>query len=442
MHPGRHAAATARPPARILPPSADAMSVPAGLTHVVGAGLAGLSCAVDLVTRGRRVILHEAAPTAGGRCRSFHDPLLGCSIDNGSHMVLSGNRATLSYLARIGAADTLAGPPDARFPFVDLNSGERWTVRVPDGRLPWWLLSSTRRVPGTRLAEYRSILRLMRAPRDATVRAAVGTGVLAARFWDPFCVAVLNAAPERAAASLLRRVMIEAFSGGGRTCRPLVARRGLSDSFVDPALSLLRESGATVHFGRRLTALDQEGGEVRALRFGEDRIALGRGDSVVLAVPQQAAAALLPGLPVPQGRAAIVNAHFRLPAPAHSAAVEYGFLGIAGGVAQWLFVRGPVVSVTVSAADGIVDQPAEVLLPRLWQDVARALGLPLHPLPPARLIKERRATFDQTPDALALRPGPRTPLRNLLLAGDWTEAGLPATIEAAIRAGRRAAALT
>ena len=107
--------------------------------HVVGAGLAGLAAAVRLAGRGADVVVHEAAGQAGGRCRSYHDPALDMVIDNGNHLLLSANHAALAFLATIGAADSLVGPPTADFAFADLKSGERWTLRINAGRLPWWI---------------------------------------------------------------------------------------------------------------------------------------------------------------------------------------------------------------------------------------------------------------------------------------------------------------
>ena len=100
-----------------------------GCVHIVGAGLAGLAAAVALADGGRSVVLYEAAPRAGGRCRSYFDPELGCRIDNGNHLLLSGNLSTLDYLDRIGARGSLEGPSEAVFPFVDAATEERWTVR-------------------------------------------------------------------------------------------------------------------------------------------------------------------------------------------------------------------------------------------------------------------------------------------------------------------------
>ena len=137
--------------------------------HVIGAGLAGLAAAIRLSEGGETVVVHEAAGQAGGRCRSYHYPALDMEIDNGNHLLLSANHAALAYLRTIGAADRLVGPPHADFPFVDLKSGERWTLKINDGRVPWWIFDKTRRVPGTRPGDYLSLARLLWPPRDATV---------------------------------------------------------------------------------------------------------------------------------------------------------------------------------------------------------------------------------------------------------------------------------
>jgi len=410
-----------------------------GHTHVVGAGLAGLAAALTASRDGGAVSLHEAATQAGGRCRSYFDRTLGCRVDNGNHLLLAANRAAIAYLEETGAGDQLTGPDQAIFPFHDLATGGSWVVRPNAGRIGWWILDRHRRVPGSFPLDYLKALRLLTAGPEATVMDALGPGPLMERFWRPLVVAALNAEPEVAAAGLLRPVLRETFGRGGRWCRPLVVRDGLAEAFVDPALATLARRGVAVGFGRRLRALELADGRAVGLDFGDDRIALGPADRVVLAVPPAAAAALLPGLRVPQESAAIVNAHFRLAEPVRLPAGA-PLLGLLGGTAQWLFARGPVVSVTVSAADALVDQPAEALLPRLWRDTAAALGLPREPMPPGRIVKEKRATFRQTPQEAARRPPARTAWANLALAGDWTDTGLPATIEGAIRSGRAAVA--
>jgi len=132
----------------------------------------------------------------------------------------------------------------------------------------------------------------------------------------------------------------------------------------------------------------------------------------------------------------IVNAHFRCAVPPGS---PY-FIGMVGGSAEWIFRKQMGLSVTVSAADKIVDQSAEELRDLLWRDAALAYRLPVDPVPPARIVKERRATFLASPAQLLRRPPTTTRWMNLLLAGDYVDTGLPAAIEGAIDSGLMAAA--
>jgi hydroxysqualene dehydroxylase len=410
-----------------------------GTVHIIGAGLAGLAAAVDLAKARRAVVVHEAAGQAGGRCRSFHDDALGCEIDNGNHLMLSGNESAMAYLATIGARDTLLCPPGARIPFVDFATGQRWIVDINEGRLPWWIFAANRRVADSSPAQYLAALRLAIAGPARTVADCFDTTLpIYRRFWEPLTVAILNTAAHEASAQLLWRVFVETVGRGAAASRPCIARDGLSHSLIRPALAYLERHKVAIRFASRLRRLETRDGRAVALDLSDAPVALGPDDQVILAVPPAAAVELLPGLKAPLETRPIVNAHFRLP-EAPKPFDNLPFLGIIGGDAQWLFLRGRLVSVTVSAATGLVDEPAEAIAARLWADVARALGLGAAPLPPHRIVKEKRATFAETPSSLALRPGPRTDFRNLALAGDWTDTGLPATIEGAIRSGQRAA---
>jgi squalene-associated FAD-dependent desaturase len=411
----------------------------AGQAQVVGAGLAGLAAAIALADAGLRVRLYEASGHAGGRCRSYFDAELGCRIDNGNHLLLAGNRAARDYLDRVGAHETLEGPLDAVFSFVDAASGERWALRPNRGALPWWIGSAVRRVPGTRPADYlTAALSLRRAAPAATVAEVLDARhTLFHRLWEPLAVAALNTGAERGSARLFWRVLAETLGRGGAACRPLLPRVGLSETFVDPALRRLQTLGAEIRFGARLRGVTGAADRVRELVFDDGPIALGPDDVAILAVPAAVAARLLPGLIVPEAASPIVNAHFRCVAPVGSPP----FIGVVGGGAQWIFRKAEVLSVTVSAADAIVDRPAGELRDLLWHDTAFAYRLPEEPMPPARIVKERRATFRANPDQLGLRPSPTTGWRNLFLAGDYTDTGLPATIEGAIRSGFAAARL-
>lgn len=417
-----------------LPPSRERV----GRVHVIGSGLAGLSAAVHLAAAGAEVHLSDAAPQAGGRCRSYYDRELGLTIDNGNHLVLAGNRHVHAYLRLIGAEDRLIGPATADFPWLDLATGERWTLRPNMGRVPWWLLSAGRRVPGTRPADYLALARLSGAAADATIADTMPTeGALWHRLLEPLFVSALNTPAREASALLAGAVVRGSLARGGKASRPRVAHPTLAHAFVDPALGYLAAHGAKVTPGRRLRAISFDHTRATRLDFADGTVDLAPTDEVVLATPAWVAVDLIPGLTVPTEHHAIVNAHFAMSPPPGSQLIT----GLVGGTAEWVFALPDRISVTVSAADRMLDMPRDAILNTLWLEAARTLELPGSPMPSARLLIEKRATFAATPAQDALRPPARTRWSNLFLAGDWTQTGLPATIEGACGSGATAAGL-
>jgi phytoene dehydrogenase-like protein len=196
--------------------------------HIIGAGLAGLAAAVKLAPAAAqaqiKVVVHEATAYPGGRCRSYLDRTVGMTIDNGNHLVLSGNHAVLGFVEAIGSASGLVGPETAEFPFVDLSSNERWRLHISDG-LPWWIFDKRRRVPGTHLADYLRLWRLLRVTDDAPVGAVPPAGASVAA----------GGVEHRAA----RRLRGAGFGGGaGNACG---GRQGV------PATDRARGAGPDVH---------------------------------------------------------------------------------------------------------------------------------------------------------------------------------------------------
>jgi len=387
--------------------------------HIVGAGLAGLSCALAAVDSGHRVVVHEGARQAGGRSRSWPEPTLKRIIDNGTHMVVGANHAVFDYLKRIGSEDSLMPGPTA-FPMLDLRSGRVWTATPL--RLLGSVLASMWQMPKT---------------RDAPISAALGRSRNYRRFWDPLALAVMNTPADEASSLVFRRVLTRTLWRSQKASQPWLVKEGLSESFIAPALAELEKAGATVSLNDPLRSLERDGARVTRLVFDSETIDLAPDDRVVLATPWVVARGFLPELPdLPASP--IVNVHFRMEEPP-TPPNELGFLGLLGGTGEWMFVRGDVISVTISGAAKVIDLAGEDIAALVWQDVARALSIETPPVA-TRVIKEKRATLFHTPEVEALRPAPRFG-DNLILAGDWTATGLPCTLEGALVSGAVAASL-
>lgn len=405
--------------------------------HVIGAGLAGLAAATALAQRGHVVEVLEAAAYAGGRCRSYYDGVLEMTLDNGNHLLLSGNEAAFAYLRRIGAERHMRGPDQARLDFFDRGTHARWTIKPNDGPLPWWLLSKSRRVPETRALDYLTLAKLALARGQSSIgEASSCRGPLWDRLLDPFLLAALNTPAKKGSAALAGSVIRQSLARGGKAYRPRIASPTLAAALIDPAIDFLEQHGGKVSLKTPVKSLVYTEGCVVRILTAEEALEVEVDAAVILAAPPWIAAELIPGLVTPNAFNAIVNGHFRYAPPRGLAPI----VGVIGGLAQWVFAFEDRLSVTVSAAGDLADDDREAVAQALWADVAAVHALPAT-LPPWRIVKERRATFAATPEQEARRPRATTPWRNLFLAGDWTATGLPATIEGAVRSGDKAARL-
>jgi squalene-associated FAD-dependent desaturase len=401
---------------------------PGARVHVVGAGVAGLVAAFDLARAGHAVTLHEASPVAGGRCRALPD-----GTDNGTHALMGANHAALRFLDAIGARDGWVEPEPDGLPMLDLADGS--ARRIAAAPLAW--RDPARRPPGLSLGGMFALAGMALPFTDRPVGAALAKHPALLRgFVEPLAVAALNTPVAEASSARLGQVLRRVRSAAD--ARLLVARDGLGPDLVAPALAALRAAGAEIRFGSRLRALTSAEQRVVALHAAEESVALGSADAVVLALPPWEAARLIPGLRVPERHAPILNLHFAHPGPP-----DVRFIGVVGGLVQWVLLRPAGISVTVSAADAETDERVEDLAPRAWAEIRRAAAAfalpgdwPEAP-PPCRAVKERRATPRH---AVGIAPiAPRLVMRNVALAGDWSWPGLPATIEAAARSGEAAA---
>lgn len=429
---------------------------------VIGGGFAGLSAAVDLAERGWRVSVLEARTRLGGRAYSYTDEATGEVVDNGQHAMMGCYHHTLEFLRRIGAAHKVTRQANLRVDMVHRYAGRGAIaannlpspLHIVGGILGYTLLS-----PAERLLALWGGLRLttMRRMGDASLQELTVEQVLVrlrqsanarASFWNPVAVATLNESPERAAAAPFAEVLARAFFGSRADSQFVFARVGLSDLYTEDARRFIEARGGTVETKAQVEGLVRVNGHAGGVQLRDGRRLDAR--AIVCAVAARNTQSLLPDLNVATDfdSAPIVSTHLWYDRPVLSTP----FVGMIGTTAQWLFNRGALldrpspdggqqVSAVISAAHDIVDWDNERIIDTVGGDVQSVLpaarGAELRH---AVVVREKHATISTTPAAERRRPAPETPLRNVFLAGDWIQTGLPATIESAVLSGSRAAA--
>ncbi|MBI4349047.1 MAG: FAD-dependent oxidoreductase [Elusimicrobia bacterium] len=430
---------------------------------VLGGGFAGLSCATALAERGARVVVLEKKPHLGGRAYSFHDPRAQETVDNGQHLFMACYRETLRFLERIGTRDKIRFSENARVAYADA-SGRRTLLDCPAWPAPFNLAAGVARLGGLSWGDRFGLWRLgawfrqngagpLPAELDRlSVRAWLdGLGQsrrLQERLFEPIAIGALNERPERASALGLAQVLREVFFGDPGASRLGVATVGLSELYAGQARAFVEARGGRVVTGARSTSVSVDGGA----RVDTERSGRFEAEAVVSALPPNALASLeLP--PGVRGRwdglafAPIVGINLWLDRPVF----EGPLLGLLGTEVHWAFNKndlwdkrgdGQYLSLVISGAHAHVEKSPSELFELASGDLARCLP----EFSRARVlrwtvVKEPQATISPVPGSDALRPGFATASPRFFLAGDWTQTGLPATIESAVASGHSCAAL-
>lgn len=427
---------------------------------VVGAGFAGVAAATALAERGARVVVVETRQRPGGRAYSYVDPHTGERRDNGQHVLGAFYEETMRLLARLGTTESLEVDPTFRMTLWERGHG-RYELRCPDLPSPFhWLAavgSCSRLSPLARVASLtlhqraRALLSSRSGVRDRAVSEWLGEGMGAedlSAILKPVALAALNEEPEHGSAVLFARVLDRLLSAPAAKSGLALPRRGLADLLTGFEGYVEARGGAVKYRTTALGVRVESGGATGVSLLGGDRVGSA---ATVLAVPHERVGWMIR----PEHLGSLAETAAAPWSPIVSTVHRYDrpilptrFVGLLGTATQWAFDRGPDadggyhVGTIRSAAFAAAEQPIEAIL----AETERDLGEAFPEAASARVLdasayKERRATMRATPSTQPLRPGPRTGVTNLWLAGDWTDTGLPPTIESAVLSGHRVAEL-
>ena len=387
-----------------------------------------MAAAVVLSQRGIPVTVFESGSIPGGRARRITSQ--GTELDNGQH-ILVGAYTELYRLMRlvgVGADALLRLPLEIRYT-RRFRFRRRW-LPAPLGLLAGLLLAQ-----GIPLRERMSAVRFLSAMKRTRFRldpdVAVSRlleanrqcGRIGRYLWRPLCVSALNTPVEQASSNAFLAALRDTLDGGKGASDLLLPRLDLSRLFPEPAAEFVRSHGGEVRLRSTVHSLE----ELRSYR------------AVVIAVGPHQLKALLPDAAAEYTYQPIHTCYLQYP---EKTRLPFPMLGLAGGLVQWVFDRGALLgergrlACVISAQGDHQQMTQEDLAAACRRELAREVPGLREPLW-WRVIAEKRATVSCSPGVA--RPGPRTHLENVFLAGDYTDPEYPPTLEAAVRSGVRAA---
>ena len=420
---------------------------------VIGGGYAGFAAAVTLATAGCAVTVFESARTLGGRARRVEAYRI--TVDNGQHILLGAYAQTLALIRTVHGAGAEPELLDRRR--LRLEEPGVFRLSTPALPAPLHLAVALLLARGWSWADRQATIAFMRGLRREHFHcdSALSVGSLLGgqppavirALWEPLCLAALNTPITVASAALFLNVLAAAFGARARDSDLLLPRVDLSSLFPDPAAAYVADRGGEIRKSTMVNGLAARAdGVTLRIGYGEERF-----DAAVLAVgPHQLTHLLFDGGGDPRASQAlnqvaafayepIVTAYLKYSTPLELA---HPMQKLDGAPGQWVFDRGQLDGPKGLAAVVIsTDLPST----RIGHNaLARSIDAQLHRLQPSlpaptwmQVIAERRATYACI--AGLARPAPGKIAPRLWLAGDYTDAEFPATLEAATRSGVTAA---
>jgi squalene-associated FAD-dependent desaturase len=416
---------------------------------IIGAGVSGLAAAIHLDRIAQesgdgntQITIFDARRQGGGRTRSYIDRETGDTLDNGQHLLMGCYRDTLEYCGLIGTASQIDWQETMEIPFFT-GPGESHKLRLAKlpsplhllyGLVSTDLLSFSEKLAALRFGQALKSKRSFDGMTCAQLMAQTNQPAsIVTKLWEPMVLAVLNASVEQASAAAFVEAFRLIYFGKREDASLIFPRIGLSELLVDPAIGLLTARGHELRLGQPVSKISA--GLIVSTASGDEEF-----DAVILAATVGPDISIPIALPTME-YSPILNAYFWL----DGQVLDFPVTAFIGRDLQWAFTRptsfgAQRLALTVSAAGSLIEKSNEELTELLWNDLKSLVPAARDAkLLKAQIIKEKRATPLFTPEAHAARPPTETAIRGLYLAGDIVQNGLPATIEGAIRNGKKAA---
>ncbi len=415
---------------------------------VIGGGLAGISTAVFLSKNKHNVLLLEASPKLGGRAYSFQDKITKEVIDNGQHIFVGAYKATFELLKIIGSQNLPEYQTKLRATYID-KLGKKYLLEAPHKFYPLNLLHAILNFDLISFAERVGIVKFIaklfflneKKTEDKTVLEFLKGNKQSENsikvFWELLVVSTLNTPIKEASLRIFIKVLKEIFLNGNKASTIILPKYGLSELFSIPANEYLKKNGATVSLSERVVSIETNGGKIIKIKTTKREIT--DFDYAFSAVPFNSLQKIFPELPFIKyaNKNLATSSIITIYLWSAENILEEKFFGLIGSKIHWVYKNKNHISVVISSAEKMIELTSEeiykICKDELKKYFPKFTGTKIQHY---KVLKEKRATFKSTPESDIIRRKIKSPYKNFLLAGDWTNTQLPATIESAILSGK------
>jgi squalene-associated FAD-dependent desaturase len=415
---------------------------------IIGGGLAGLSAASILSSKKFNVTLIESSPKLGGRTYSFRDKETDSEIDNGQHIMMGCYKETLQFVKLIGAENNFDYQENLFLKFIDREKNQ-FQINASSSFYPLNLLKAILNFDALTSDDKISfIILLLKLPilsKNALKKITVIEWLenenqnpnTIKNFWEILCVGALNTNLEKASAFVFYEVLMQIFYKGNFASTIILPKHGLSESIINPASQFIKSNGGEIILSEVINEFVIKCQKMVSIK-SENKI-YDNFDYVISAIPLYALEKIIPkntlNINLELEYSTILNIHIWL----KENNLNEKFYGLLDSTLHWIFVKENHVNIVISDANYLADKSKEEIYDLVTEELLQFTSITRENTLKYKIIKEKRATFVPAVETLNKRPNSKTSIKNLFLAGDWTNTGLPSTIESAVKSGRIAA---
>ena len=370
----------------------------------------------------------------GGRCRSFFEKKLGRKIDNGNHLVFSANTNFYELCKIVGSTDRLKVLPPNLF-FYDLKKNLSWNLNLKKLTVKGIFKNKLELIPGSNLLDYLSILKFLYVNKRKTVFDIVGKSRIFESFWDPLTLAVMNTSSKLASANILSNVLKKTILRGEKYCHIYQPKVNWNNAIIEPCINFLNNKGYEIKLRTILKELEISNNLITKLKFNDLTINVNKNDLVVLAIPPSNFLKFFPEYILPKNYNSIINIHYSLPKKLEKK-LSHQIVGFINSYTHWVFIKDGYLSVTISDANHLNNLDSNEIANIIWREICSFMNIN-QKITDFQVVKEKKATIEQSPSNFQLIKKIKNLPRNLRLSGDWTQTNLPCTIEGSILSGKK-----